>query len=181
VVARALPSSNVVIIKDAEGGQPIRRWFRQWRSARGESGRGDLYERLWAKVDAVLRKTRPATITFVWAQGETDARPGFAGQYEASLRGLLRQLKTDLRRDDVNVVIARLNTFKAGDPSWDAVRRAQVQVAQDEPYTAWVDTDDLPQSSQAHYSDAGYRALGERLAAASLQLIRRRDAAGRRG
>jgi hypothetical protein len=43
---------TVIVIKDAVGGQPIRRWYKQWKPACGEvaKGNGDLYDRLMGKV-----------------------------------------------------------------------------------------------------------------------------------
>ena len=45
---------NVVIVKDAQGGQPIRRWFKQWKPSEGDEPKatGDLYDRLMLKIKA---------------------------------------------------------------------------------------------------------------------------------
>ena len=44
----AFGQEHVIIIQDAQGGQPILRWWKQWRSPDGETPetRGDLYDRL---------------------------------------------------------------------------------------------------------------------------------------
>ena len=44
-------AENVIVVKDAQGGQPIRRWYKQWKPEGGKKpdGNGDLYDRLMAK------------------------------------------------------------------------------------------------------------------------------------
>ena len=45
---------RVIVIQDALGGQPIHRWWKEWRGPKGEkpSQIGDLYDRLMGKVNA---------------------------------------------------------------------------------------------------------------------------------
>ena len=47
-VEKEFGKENVIVVKDAHGGQPIRRWHKKWKSAKGEAfkGAGDLYDRL---------------------------------------------------------------------------------------------------------------------------------------
>ena len=56
-VEKEFGKSNVIVVKDAHGGQPIRRWFKKWKSARGDApkGTGDLYDRLMGKVMASIK------------------------------------------------------------------------------------------------------------------------------
>ena len=49
------------------------------------------------------------TISFVWMQGERDAKEGHSTVYAASMKGLIDQLRTDMKRDDITVVIGRLS------------------------------------------------------------------------
>ena len=47
-------------------GQPIRRWFKQWKSAKGEAfkGAGDLYDRLMGKVRAAIKDQKIQSVSF---------------------------------------------------------------------------------------------------------------------
>ena len=178
---------RVVVVKDAQGGQPIRRWYKEWKSADGEAPAttGDLYERLMTKVHAAVEGKSLATVTFVWMQGERDAREQHGDVYEASLRGLVDQVSADLAWEDVNCVVGRLSDFDMANgryPHWTRVREAQVEFASSYPRGAWVDTDDLndglnargnPIENDLHYSVEGYRVLGERFAREAIALIRR--------
>ena len=68
---------NVIVIKDAMGGQPIRRWYKNWVPAAGgdpNPKNGDLYDRLMKKVLPAIEGQKLKSITFVWMQGERDAR-----------------------------------------------------------------------------------------------------------
>lgn len=185
-VAAAFGENRVVVVKDAQGGQPIRRWVKGWTAADGTTpeSTGDLHDRLMTKVRPAIEGKTLASVTFVWMQGERDANEGHGEVYGASLRGLLEQLSTDLERDDVNCVVGRLSDFDLANeryPHWTRVRAAQVAFAESSPRYAWVDTDDLndgvnrsgdPIANDLHYSVEGYRTLGERFAREAIALVR---------
>ncbi len=185
-VQEAFGKDHVVVVKDAVGGQPIRRWYKKWRSAAGASPvtNGDLYDRLLAKVKTATQGQDLASVTFLWMQGERDAKEKHAADYAASLTGLFDQLAADLGRTDMNVVIGRLSDFDMANkryPHWTMIREIQVDVAESHPRGAWVDTDDLndglnrrgkPIKNDLHYSAVGYKIFGERLAEKAILLIK---------
>lgn len=176
---------NVVVVFDAQGGQPIRRWYKEWKPEGGEmpEKNGDLYDRLMKKVKEATKGEELASVTFLWMQGERDAKEGHGNVYESSMKGLVKQVADDLGREDVNVVIGRLSDFgmkNGGYKDWEKVREAQVKVAEDAAKGAWVDTDDLNDGKNRggkeikddlHYSAEGYVAFGKRLADAAIKLI----------
>jgi hypothetical protein len=185
-VEKEFGGKNVLVVKSAQGGQPIRRWYKQWTPAEGDSptATGDLYDVLMQKVrDAVAAET-VETVTFVWMQGERDAKEKHGEVYQRSLDGLVKQLQKDLQRTDIHVVVGRLSDFDLKNtkyPHWTKVRHAQVAYAEANANAVWVDTDDLndgrnqrgkPISNDLHYSVEGYRTLGSRFAEQSIQLIR---------
>lgn len=185
-VEKEFGKDNVIIVFDAQGGQPIRRWHKDWKPADGPNTEknGDLYDRLFEKVKRAAAGQELASVSFLWMQGERDAKEGHGSVYEASMKGLLKQVADDLKRDEVNVVIGRLSDFglkKPGYKDWDVVRKAQVKVAEDASKGAWVDTDDLNDGKNRggkeikddlHYSQEGYVTFGIRLADAAIKLIR---------
>ncbi|QTN31970.1 acetyl xylan esterase [Akkermansiaceae bacterium] len=176
---------RVLVVFDAHGGQPMRRWYRDWKPTEGPKPEknGDLYDRLMGKVKAAIQGEDLATVTFLWMQGERDAKEGHGSVYEASMKGLVNQVSEDLGGKDVNVVIGRLSDFglkKPGYKDWDIVRKAQMKVAGDAAKGAWVDTDDLNDGKNRggkeikddlHYSKDGYVIFGQRLADAAIRLI----------
>lgn len=170
-------AENTLVIKDAQGGQPIRRWYKAWKSADGVApeSTGDLYDRLMSKVNPAIEGKKIATITFVWMQGERDAKESHGEVYAASFAGLVAQLRADMKRDDINFVIGRLSDFDNDCkryPHWIKVREAQVKVAEADPRGAWVDTDDLNGDNDGlHYNREGYVELGKRFAEAAIDLI----------
>jgi hypothetical protein len=180
-VAEAFGADRVVVVKDAKGAQPIRRWYKQWKSAAGEApeGAGDLYDRLMGKVKTAIDGKKVASVTFVWMQGERDAREGHGSVYADSLRGVIKQIEKDLGRDDVGYVIGRINDFGMTDkgyPDWVAVREAQVLVAEEGKRGAWVDTDDLNNKGNGndiHCTGDGYKKLGTRFAEKAIEVIRK--------
>jgi hypothetical protein len=174
-VEAAFGKDNVIVIKDALGGQPIRRWYKEWKPAEGDQpeATGDLYDRLMKKVNEAIKGKNIQTVTFIWMQGERDAKEKFDNVYKQSLLGLIKQLRNDLHRDDVNYVIGRLSKFRT-DENWEGIRKAQVEAAEASPRGAWVDTDDVDIKG-IHYTTEGYKDLGKRFAEKAIALIKKQQ------
>ena len=184
-VEAAFGKDNVIVVKDAQNGQQISRWYKKWKSPEGvgPADNGDLYDRLMGKVNEVIRGKQLATVTFIWMQGETDAmKKGYANVYADSLKGLLEQVRADLGRKDINFVIGRISDSDRGRqfPQWETMRKIQVEFAEADPNGAWVDTDDMNDGKAAsgkevkndvHYTVEGYKLLGQRFAASAIKLI----------
>ena len=185
-VEAALGAENVVVVKDAKGGEPIHRWVTDWEleGTPEPAGRGALYERLMEKVRPAIEGRELASATLVWMQGERDAREQFAEVYAASLARLEGQLARDLDQPQLNFVLGRLSDFDLANaryPHWTRIRAAQEGFADASPRRAWVATDDLNDGlmgngreveNDLHYTPAGYDRLGERFAQAALELVR---------
>ena len=187
LVEEAFGKENVTIVHHAEGGQPIRRWYKEWEPAKGKTPKGpigDLYDKLMAEVQTSSKGKNFTTVTFLWMQGERDANEKHGEVYLKSLKGLIKQLETDLGRDDLHTVIGRLSDFDLNNKKyshWTLVRKAQIKLAKKDPYIALVDTDDLNDGlnkegqkikNDLHYSEEGYRIFGQRLAEKTIELIK---------
>ncbi|MCM8529005.1 MAG: sialate O-acetylesterase [Lentisphaeraceae bacterium] len=186
-VEKEFGKENVIVIKDAQGGQPIRRWFKEWKDALGKkpAKNGDLYDRLMTKVKPAVKDQKLSSVTFLWMQGERDAREKHGEVYKASFIGILEQLKADLGIKDINFVIGRLSDFDMENkkyPHWTKLREVQVALADESPRGAWVDTDDLNDGKNRkgkeikddlHYSADGYVTFGKRLAEKAIGLIKK--------
>jgi len=181
-VNKKFGKDNVIVVKDAHSGEYIRKWYKKWQSADGEKpeSTGELYDVLMKKVTAAIEGKKLKTVSFIWMQGEADAKKD-GKVYESSLKGLLQQLKDDLNFQDVNFVIGRLSDYKSKKfKHWKLIRQVQVKVADADPRAAWVNTDDLNDGrnkkgkkvrNDLHYSVEGYKILGERFAAKAIELI----------
>ena len=188
-VEKALGKDKVIVVQDAMGGQPIHRWWKGWHDPQGKKAAqtGDLYDRLMGKVKPAVKGQKLASVSFVWMQGERDAKMGWGDLYEEALVGLHAQLAKDLGRNpkEVTFVIGRLSDFDKSNKKyghWTKVREAQVRVADSSPRYFWVDTDDLNDGKNRrgkeikddlHYSAEGYKTLGKRFAEACLKPIRK--------
>jgi arylsulfatase A-like enzyme len=186
-VAKEFGTGNIIVVKDAQGGQPIRRWYKKWQMEGVDPPpvAGDLYDRLMKKVKVAVEGQQIASITFVWMQGERDAREKFGHVYLESLQGLRQQLCHDLSRQDIHCIIGRLSDFDPDNrryPHWTQVRKAQMEFAQATSNCVWVDTDDLNDGlnrrgrtikNDLHYSVSGYDSLGRRFAYQAINLIRK--------
>lgn len=174
---KALGKENVIIVKDALGGKPIRCWYKNWKPEKSNApeGNGDLYDRLMLKVNAAIKGKEIKSVTFVWMHGERDANERQGKVYADSLKGLFKQLASDLKRKEINVVIGRINDFDMKNQRlahWTMVREAQVEVAESLARTAWVNTDDLNgEKNDIHALGDGYEILGERFAKKAIKLL----------
>lgn len=181
-VTDALRGDEILVVKEAVSGMPIRYWVKDWKPDEGRIvvdqpsiRRGEFYDRMMAKVRAGIKDRKPATVTFIWMQGERDAREGHGEVYAESLKKLIQQLRTDLKRDDINMVIGRLSDFSVGNEKyrhWDEVRAAQEQVAREDDRAAWIDTDDWNgDDNELHYVKDGFDMMGNAFAENALELI----------
>jgi hypothetical protein len=176
---------NVIIVKDAKGGEPIRRWYKDWKPKEGNEplAQPDLYEKLINKVKNAIKGQTIKTVTFVWMQGERDAKEKHGEVYEKSLLGLYKQLSNDINRNDMNFIIGRISDFDMNNEKyvhWIMVREAQLKVATSNPRFSWINTDDLNDginrngktiTNDLHMSAEGYKKLGSRFAKKSIQII----------
>jgi hypothetical protein len=187
-VEKEFGKDNVIVVKSAQGGQPIRRWCKEWKDVKGnkpQNGLGDLYDKLMGVVNEGIKGQSIATVTFVWMQGERDAKERHGEVYEASFKGLIGQLKEDLKKDEINFVIGRLSDYDMQDRGykhWTMIRKIQVKLAEDDPKGEWVDTDDLNEKGSEgtraglHYTSDGYKILGERFAEKAIALVKKNGA-----
>ena len=189
---KLFPDAEVAYFKVAQGGRPIRMWVKEWpdiaakhglpeKPAPKNSKDGTVYYQpildQYAKL--VAKHGEPDTVTFCWMQGERDAREKLSKAYPEAMKQLIGNLRRDLKRPEMNFVIGRLSDFgKPSDAEWQAVRKAQVGVAEGDPHGAWVDCDDLNNKEKngvkrddLHYTKEGYELLGRRYARQAKALI----------
>lgn len=181
---------NVAVVKYALGSMPIRRWYKDWKPTSGDTPKAepDLYDSLMVRVKEVIKKRKinpknAASVTFIWMQGERDARKEFGEVYEKSLLGLYKQLSDDLGIKKMNLVIGRLSDCglkKKGWPHWQMIRDIQVNIANSNKRFGWIDTDDLNTGvnrngktvvDDIHMTKVGYVIMGERFAKKAIELI----------
>lgn len=181
-IEKTLGKEHVTIVKHAVGGQPIRRWYIDPLVKTDE--RPHLFDSLMQRVQDSVKNKKFDTVSFIWMQGERDAREDIGELYKTSLLGLYSQLSKDLKRKDVNFIIGRISDFDMKNntyPDWTLIRDIQVDVANSNKRFDWVNTDDLNDGlnkkgdtilNDLHMSVSGYKLLGKRFAQKSIELIR---------
>ena len=178
-VKKSLGNDNVIIVHHAKGTKEISRWYKKWKPAKGPApqGTGEIYDELMAMVKQEIKGKKIATVTFLWMQGERDAKLQYGDVYLKSLKGVMKQLSDDLGRDDINLVVGRINDFGMSNkshPHWTKVRDAQVKIAESMPNAAWIDTDDLNgKANGIHATGHGYKVMGRRFAEKALELLKK--------
>jgi hypothetical protein len=186
--------ADVLYFKVAKGGAPIRLWVAEWNDLAARHGvdvkavrandptPGALYyEPILVEYRKLTEgRAAPASVTFCWMQGEQDGKDKLDAPYADALKQLISNLRRDLKRPDMNVVIGRLNDWGQGKhESWQKVRQAHMDIASGDPHAAWVDTDDLNDKeingvvqNQYHFTGAGCALLGRRFARQCSALVK---------
>lgn len=190
---RLFPDAEVAYIKVSQGGQPIRYWVEEWNAIAAKHGidvetarakdknPGTIYyQPILDQFAELLKKhPNPTSVTFCWMQGERDAKEHLEAAYGDALKQLISNLRRDLKLPEMKVVIGRLSDWgKPDNAPWQAVREAQVALAESDPLAAWVDCDDLNNKEKngtlvddLHYTPEGYKTLGERYVRQAKALI----------
>lgn len=185
IMEKEYGKENIIIIKEAKGGQPVSRWYKDWKPVSGEApdSTGDLYDQLMNKVMTATQGRKFKSVTIFWMQGERDAKDAQGEVYAESLQGILEQLRTDLSYKEINFICGRLSDFDMDNkkcPHWTMIRDIQQDFAESYANGAWINTDDLNDGLDAkgrdrrnalHYSVEGYKILGERYAEKAILLI----------
>lgn len=199
-VKKAFGEENVTVVRSAQTGAAIRFWDKdyEWPENRGiPQGRqrpgkeritreayvarfGELYDKLISAVKERTTGKTYDTVTFVWMQGESDSDEMGVEQYFRSFNRVVDRLKADLKTDSINIVIGRLSDKGMDSPTWVRLRELQVKYAEDHPNCEWVNTDDLNDTKKAdgtvhndlHYTEEGYKTLGQRFAEQAIALIK---------
>lgn len=181
---------KVTVVKNALSGAPIRCWVRDYEfpdkreiDEKEKKSIGKKYDDLIQAVRAATKGGTYDSVTFLWMQGERDAKEQLADVYARSFQAILEQLKKDLKRKDINFVIGRISDFDMQNknyPHWTRIRDIQVKLAEGDPRGAWVDTDDLNDSKPGaaggglHYNKPGYVTLGQRFAEKTIALAKKK-------
>lgn len=182
-VEKEFGKENVIVVHDAKSGMPIASWYN--KDGGEKKKRGGLYKRLMRKVNEAIKGKKLASVTFVWMQGERDAREKRGNIYAENFKALLGLIKKDLKLKDLNFVIGRLSDYDMKNQKyqhWTKVREVQMAVADADPRGAWINTDDLNDGkskkgknlkNDLHYSKQGYDDLGTRFAEKAIELIKK--------
>ncbi len=184
-ISEALGADNVIVSFHAQGGQPISKWYKEWKSGKGETDpdAGKIYDTMMEATKAKMEGEKIRTVTFVWMQGEADSKAKNSDVYLASLNGLKKQLEQDLKRTDLNFIIGRLSDsglYRRRDKKrvenvhWEGIRNAQQAFADASQRAVWIDTDDLNGEKNALHliKPEGYETLGKRYVKAAVELVK---------
>ncbi len=153
---------NIVVVKEAIGGRPIRMWVHDWVAHPNwtidpeipntkeplPEENGILYNSLLKKAEDSIQGKSIKAVVFCWMQGERDSRERHSVVYEKSLRKLFSQLKEDFEDIPVAFVIGKLSDYGKGNkqkfyPEWEEICQAQEKVAATTENCSIINTDDL--------------------------------------
>lgn len=187
-VEKIFGKDKVIVVRVGWPSQPIKMWYKGWVPPEGMQDpspdkNGSTYETLIKSTQKVIAGKRIEDVTYIWMQGEEDARAGWGSVYEKSFYGVLDQLKQDLKVSKINYVVGRINdywTTSRGIKDGDLVRATLVKLGESGANAAWINTDDLNKGvnpwggydeCDGHFAPHAYRAIGQRFARKACLLI----------
>lgn len=160
----AHPGETLYLVKSAKGSTGLvagaaPNWSPEQPPAADGSPNG-MFNKTTALVDQAKALTGLPVSDVLWMQGEQDATdPLAAAAYRANLADLFAHMRSDWGADRIDFGQISDHAGLAYD---DAIRAAQLAVAQGDPRTLLIDTEALAdQADHLHLSAAGALALGE--------------------
>lgn len=168
-LARSLYSEipDLAVIKLAYAGTSL---AVDWE--KGKTSGNQLYSLMMAQIDTALNLLTKDGLEyefegFFWMQGESDAaNSNYADNYSSNLENFIQDLRTDLNTPTMKFVLGRIGNSSSY-PHKEHIRNVQVEVADDDSFAKWVDTDDLQlDTDKVHLLAGGVKMLGERMAEA---------------
>ena len=110
----------------------------------------------------------------LWLQGETDSdKQPWAETYEARLKKMLQDLRQDIGRPNLPIVVGQIGGFLTVEKHLyvDTARAALKKVPAELPNVGYADSAGLgDKGDQLHFDAAGAQAMGTRFAAAMIKL-----------
>jgi hypothetical protein len=163
------PDITIGLVPAACGGSHIAHWEP-----------GAYYEKTDSHpYDDAISRTRRAVQdgtlkAILWHQGEGDSGPGAAAVYEDKLTDLIERFREDLAEPDLPFIIGQLGQFSA--KPWSSgraqVNKAQIQVAEKVPHSAFVSSEGLTsKGDNTHFNTESLHEFGKRYAHEYLLLI----------
>lgn len=167
-IAPALPGAEqIYLLKSSRGGTNMKHWVR-------DGAQYKLLQKRIAKLRKDIAKRDPQFIGLVFMQGESDAdSEATADAYEANLTAFIAAVRAELNEPALPVVIGQVYTGEGAfkPERIGKIHAAQARVAAAVPRVRLVPTDDLKLKDHVHYDPASAAVLGERFAAALVELL----------
>ncbi|RYD31763.1 MAG: hypothetical protein EOP87_14110, partial [Verrucomicrobiaceae bacterium] len=164
VMSAADDGATIGLLPCAVGGSPLKRWVKG----------GDLYERAVARAKAA--SANGVIKGVLWHQGEADTtKESNASSYQERLTGMFRDLRKDLGKPDLPIVVGQLGDFMDRNsqkyPYASTVKEAIRRMPSSLPRVGYADSAGLQdKGDNLHFNTEGVKELGARYARAMLKL-----------
>jgi len=152
----AISDPNVTSMNVAVGGTSLSEW----------EPTGGLYRSMISKI----QNHQVPVKALLFSQGENEALPRGEHPETWALRftNMVRQLRLDLHNPNLVVIFTQLGKNQGWGQDWEIVKTQQASVHIQNVYM--IRTDDIdPIPNDLHYTEVGYKAIAERLAAVYLE------------
>ena len=164
------PTARIGLIPCAVGGTSIRKWVPGAADSKTDT---HPYDDMLVRLQVALQSGTVKGI--LWHQGESDAKMGEDGIYEAALIELIERVRAECGNPEIPFVIGQLGKFP--DRPWSdgriKVDAAHQRVAAQIPHCGFVSSEGLQDKGDlTHFSADAARELGRRFAVKMIELQR---------
>lgn len=165
-----LSGAPIGLVPAAHGGTTLDQWSRDFAGGSADPT-GTLYGSMMDRIARASERPGTRLAGILWYQGESDATALRARDYGKRMAAWIADVRRDLKRPDLPVVLVQLSRFAAplagGEmdaQSWDRIREAQRILPRQVDATSVVAALDLGLTDAIHVGTEGLRRLGRRLA-----------------
>ena len=76
-ISKALGGDNIIVSFHAQGGQPISKWYKEWKGSKGEidTDAGEIYDVMMEATQTKIDGEKIQTVTFIWMQEKPTQKP----------------------------------------------------------------------------------------------------------
>jgi hypothetical protein len=164
-IAASHPGKTIGLIPAAFGGTSLDEW---------KVG-GKLYSDALARARAAMKQGR--VIGILWHQGEADSAPAKSATYADRFKVMITQLRADLGRPDIPVVVGETGRFR---PDAAGINAVLASLPASIEHCAFVSAEGLTdKGDKLHFGSASARELGRRYAEAWIALAAGENPAGK--
>ena len=156
------PGAKIGLIPCAMGGSSLDEWH----------AGGELFDNAVARTCEAMK--HGALTGILWHQGEADSRADRVASYSERFSAMIAQLRAKLDAQNVPVVMGELVQTRPENAAFNAALPA---ISAAVPLCTWVSSAGLDdRGDKLHFSPASFRTLGQRYAAAFVELQKTAEA-----
>ncbi|MCB0686531.1 MAG: sialate O-acetylesterase [Saprospiraceae bacterium] len=164
------PDITVGILPCGIGGSSVEQWL-------GDSLFRGVHLVSNFKENVDLAQAKGTLKGIIWHQGESNAKTELIPSFREKLQNLFTDFREYVQNDHLPIVAGQLGSYTEPEERqmrWDSINMNIRELAQDDPYTGVIKTNDLTEKGdKVHFDSRSQRLMGQRFAIKMLEMMAR--------